>query len=624
MAQYHCSVKIGGPSTKPAKKNSSRLTMSATERSDYIEREGEYADRKDLLHKEVFLCKNAPQDWKDPKKLWKEVEKIDKGSDAQQYREFEIGLPKELSLEQQKSLAREFAKSLTEDGMCVEMAIHDQKIEKGKQNNNFHVHFICTMRSVDKDGKFMPKRDRSYDFENGNKIPILDKSGKQKIRNGRKQWKQKDEPTNDWHTKEKLQEWRKRWQDVCNNALERAGSSARIDHRSYKDQGIDLMPMKHEGYAARNREKRGQKSERCEYNRKVRAHNKKVKRVNKHLKRLKALRKRLSIQQKEYKKNQHIIKYIYNFYKKQIADIDNKLFAIDLNISTSSKSARARAEKEVYSDDRYRKHFRECEKRLKEVQDFYNEFLIKSNYDKAAAYLEKNPEQPNYFSSRRGDWDAAKKVCDDEKILSQRVYNAEKDVAKAKESLSFVQKSEIEKRAKKYTIEERNTTKNSLLATKNMYLKSLDFLSKSFGKSIDFNADLSEKDNELAAVTLLKMFSGEGKNELTAVFSIVKKFVPEPAFIKNLKSLVEISNQQMKQQKAAQAAQKPSILPRQQAPQPQQPAPSQAGRVREIEPPPGSAPKPTKLGEFQGMERDWELMSELEREAERMRAATRF
>lgn len=623
MAQYHLSVKIGGPSTKTTN-NSSRLTMSATRRSDYVEREGEDAKKQDLLYKEMFLCKNAPQEWNDPEILWGEVERIDKGSDAQQYREFEIALPKELTLEQQKNLAREFAKTLVEDGMCVDMAIHDKKIVNGKSNDNVHVHFVCTMRSVDKDGKFMPKRDRSYETENGNKIPVLDKNGKQKIRNGRKLWKQKDVPTNDWHTKEKLDEWRKRWQDVCNNALERAGSSERIDHRSYKDQGLDIMPMKHEGYAARNREKRGQKSARCEYNRKVRAYNKKVKRANKHLKRLKALRKRLSIQQKEYKKNQHIIKYIYNFYKKEIADIEHKLFAIDLNISNISETARARAEKEVYADDKYRKHFRECEARLKQAQEFYDTFLIKSNFDKAAAYLEKNPNQPGYFSSRRGDWDAAKKVCDDEKILSQRVYNAERDVAKAIESLSFVQKSEIDERAKKYTIEERTASKKALTSTKNMYVKGLDFLSKSFGKSIDLNADLSKADSELAAVTLCKMFSGEGKNELTAVFNIVKKLVPEPAFVKNLKSLVEISNQQLEQRKLQATQQKQqSILPR----QPQQspaPAPQAPGRVRTVEPPPGTAPKPIKLKEFEGMEQNWELMNEIEREAERMREATRF
>ena len=76
-----------------------------------------------------------------------------------------------------------------------------------------------------------------------------------------------------WRSVEQLLEWRKAWADVVNRYLQAAGSSIRIDHRSYKERGIDLIPMIHEGSAARRIEARGGVSRRCEKNRQIRAEN---------------------------------------------------------------------------------------------------------------------------------------------------------------------------------------------------------------------------------------------------------------------------------------------------------------------------------------------------------------
>jgi len=56
--------------------------------------------------------------------------------------------------------------------------------------------------------------------------------------------------------KDDLEQVRERWADLSNKALERAGHSVRIDHRSLKEQGIDREPTVHLGPAASGYERR--------------------------------------------------------------------------------------------------------------------------------------------------------------------------------------------------------------------------------------------------------------------------------------------------------------------------------------------------------------------------------
>ena len=55
--------------------------------------------------------------------------------------------------------------------------------------------------------------------------------------------------------------------------ISRLDETARIDHRSLEDQGSDLEPTIHEGYAARAIERAGGVSERCQTNREIRRSN---------------------------------------------------------------------------------------------------------------------------------------------------------------------------------------------------------------------------------------------------------------------------------------------------------------------------------------------------------------
>jgi ATP-dependent exoDNAse (exonuclease V) alpha subunit len=66
----------------------------------------------------------------------------------------------------------------------------------------------------------------------------------------------------EWNRKELLSEWREHWADLANERLLQAGLDVRVDHRSYKDQGIDLEPTSHLGRAVDEMRARGEQPER--------------------------------------------------------------------------------------------------------------------------------------------------------------------------------------------------------------------------------------------------------------------------------------------------------------------------------------------------------------------------
>lgn len=84
----------------------------------------DYRKKTGIAFAEIFLCKNAPERFQNREELWNEVEKIEKAADARLAREIEVAIPRELSLEEMKNLVAGYAKMLTEEGMCVDAAIH--------------------------------------------------------------------------------------------------------------------------------------------------------------------------------------------------------------------------------------------------------------------------------------------------------------------------------------------------------------------------------------------------------------------------------------------------------------------------------------------------------------------
>ena len=93
----------------------------------------------------------------------------------------------------------------------------------------------------------------------------LDESG-QRIPDGKGGWKNHREDTTDWNDKGNVEIWRAAWAAYTNRVLESAGRPERIDHRSYKRQGIDKIPSVHLGPAASQMEKRGIRTDKGEVN----------------------------------------------------------------------------------------------------------------------------------------------------------------------------------------------------------------------------------------------------------------------------------------------------------------------------------------------------------------------
>ena len=113
----------------------------------------------------------------------------------------------------------------------------------------------------------------------------LDENG-QRIPDGKGGWKNHREDTTDWNDKGNVEIWRAAWAAYTNRALEAAGQPALVDHRSYKRQGIDKIPLVHLGPAASQMEKRGIRTDKGEVNRQIAADNKLLKEIKARITRL--------------------------------------------------------------------------------------------------------------------------------------------------------------------------------------------------------------------------------------------------------------------------------------------------------------------------------------------------
>ncbi|MBT8339503.1 MAG: Ti-type conjugative transfer relaxase TraA [Desulfatitalea sp.] len=162
----------------------------------------DYSKKKGLAHSEILAPSNAQPWMLDREKLWNHIEKIETRKNSQISREIQLSLPVELTLEQNIECAREFIiNTYVKNGMIADFNIHMNDA------NNPHAHVMLTMRKIEGDGF----------------------GGKKAARI--------------WNERKLLKQWRERWAEHQNIHLAKAGLDIRVDHRSYKDQGIDLIPQ---------------------------------------------------------------------------------------------------------------------------------------------------------------------------------------------------------------------------------------------------------------------------------------------------------------------------------------------------------------------------------------------
>ncbi|OOR74895.1 Mobilization protein [Bacillus cereus] len=230
MAIYHLKVKT------ISRKKQQNVVASAAYRSGealYCERtkETKYYSRTVQPETHILAPSEAPSWVFRRQDLWNEVERFEKRGNSRLAREVVVAIPNELSEEQQRELVLTFTHdTFVQQGMIADVAIHrDDK-------NNPHAHILLTTREISQDG-FVKKKNR------------------------------------DWDKKENLLAWREAWAKYANLSLEKENVQERIDHRSYEERGIDLLPSKHIGYKEHQLEKRGIRTETGEYNRRVQVYN---------------------------------------------------------------------------------------------------------------------------------------------------------------------------------------------------------------------------------------------------------------------------------------------------------------------------------------------------------------
>lgn len=229
VAIYHLTVKV-----MSRRKGQSAVACAAYRRADRLfderlQRYQDYTDKPDVVHSEIVLPQNAPG-WcmqlvelhatdkrSAAEKFWNCVETHEKRIDSRFAREVEFALPIELNQERAIFLAREFIHDqFALRGMAADWSVHWDK-------GNPHVHVMLTTRALSETGF-------------GDKVRA-------------------------WNDKSLVIVWRQQWAEYINFHLRLHGHLARVDHRSYKNQGIDLIPSVHHGKAVTDMERRGKLTE---------------------------------------------------------------------------------------------------------------------------------------------------------------------------------------------------------------------------------------------------------------------------------------------------------------------------------------------------------------------------
>jgi len=231
VAIYHFSAKVIGRSAGRSAVASAAYRAAERLHDDKLDRGHDYTAKAGVVHSEIMLPEGAPDRWLDRSTLWNEVEAGEKRKDAQLARDIEISLPRELGHAEAIRLARDFVQEQFVDrGMVADLNVHWTKASDGALQP--HAHVMLTMREV------VPGGGHLDEGAFGKKVAA-------------------------WNDRALLCGWRERWAEVANTRLIELDHDVRIDHRSYREQGIELEPQHKIGPAGERREQRGEDAERA-------------------------------------------------------------------------------------------------------------------------------------------------------------------------------------------------------------------------------------------------------------------------------------------------------------------------------------------------------------------------
>ncbi len=235
MAIYHFSAKVIQRSAGRSAVAAAAYRSASELADERVGRSHDYTAKEGVVHSEIMLPAGAPERWQAVddtpeagrsarERLWNEVEAIERRKDAVLAREVEFALPRELSQAEGIALAQEFVRQqFVSRGMVADLNVHWSKEPDGEVKP--HAHVMLSMREIDGDG--FGKKQRA------------------------------------WNDVGLLRDWREGWAELANARLAELGHDIRIDHRSLREQGIELEPQHKIGPAGARREERGEDAERA-------------------------------------------------------------------------------------------------------------------------------------------------------------------------------------------------------------------------------------------------------------------------------------------------------------------------------------------------------------------------
>jgi hypothetical protein len=237
MADYHLSTKHvsrgkGRSATAAAAYRAGEKIFDHTSGETF-----DYTRKRGVEHAEIVLPTAAAKrdiNWaRDRQALWNAAEAAENRKDARVAREYEVGIPHELTKAQRIGLVRQYANDLANRyGVAVDFALH--KPHRHGDERNYHAHILATTRKVEAKGLGAKAHIEWSDTHRA-------KAG---LESGA----------------DELVHLRRQWEERANEHLMAAGHDVRIDARSLKDQGIEREPTKHRGPAITGILERGERS----------------------------------------------------------------------------------------------------------------------------------------------------------------------------------------------------------------------------------------------------------------------------------------------------------------------------------------------------------------------------
>ena len=154
MATYSFNIK-----SQPKTKYGSKLNAAA--HFDYIDRDGAYKNREDLL---AYGSGNMP-DWAPTPHHYWEAASLYERTNGNAYREITWALPSELPLWANESLVQEFCQETFGEKFTYSYAIHS-KDSSDPEHDNVHVHIMFNERELTKDRTYDDLTNKYYkDFD---------------------------------------------------------------------------------------------------------------------------------------------------------------------------------------------------------------------------------------------------------------------------------------------------------------------------------------------------------------------------------------------------------------------------------------------------------------------------